>query len=510
MASRAFEMNPMGKNSVEVSVLRNNHSRGGSDGIFNGMTSGSTSNSRRMDRKFGTLSILSLSLTLLSSWESIGNNYADGLANGGPAGLVWGMVLSLIGTMAMALSMAEMTSICPLAGAQYHWTAVLAPQRIRTVSTWFQGWITVFGWQASCTSICLLVSSQIQGMALLNHAEYHPKQWHGTLIIWAIVLCAGIINIYGIKILPTLQMIGGIFHIIFFIAITIPIFLLARRSEPQFVFTELMISEGGWQNPGVAWCLGTLAVTYCFIGFDGAIHMSEELRQPDIRMPRIIVQSILIDGILAFIFLLVILFCIGNVDEALNPRFIFPSIGLFREATGSVRAATIMQAGISVIGMLSSIGVVTSVSRLTWAFARDGGLPFSAYFAHVMMLLSLINIASEQALNAILALSTSSIYVSYLIPIVMMIIRRLDKTRPPIMFGPWSLGRYGMAVNVFALIFGIFVCVFVPFPTQIPVTARNMNWSGPVFVGVCLLLLADWVFRARRSYVGPVKDLLQS
>ncbi|KAJ6153695.1 hypothetical protein N7470_006654 [Penicillium chermesinum] len=491
MASRAFEMNPMGKNSVEVSVLRNNHSRGGSDGIFNGMTSGSTSNSRRMDRKFGTLSILSLSLTLLSSWESIGNNYADGLANGGPAGLVWGMVLSLIGTMAMALSMAEMTSICPLAGAQYHWTAVLAPQRIRTVSTWFQGWITVFGWQASCTSICLLVSSQIQGMALLNHAEYHPKQWHGTLIIWAIVLCAGIINIYGIKILPTLQMIGGIFHIIFFIAITIPIFLLARRSEPQFVFTELMISEGGGKIPGL-------------LGFDGAIHMSEELRQPDIRMPRIIVQSILIDGILAFIFLLVILFCIGNVDEALNPRFIFPSIGLFREATGSVRAATIMQAGISVIGMLSSIGVVTSVSRLTWAFARDGGLPFSAYFAHVstlwgqdvqencspvigrpLMLLSLINIASEQALNAILALSTSSIYVSYLIPIVMMIIRRLDKTRPPIMFGPWSLGRYGMAVNVFALIFGIFVCVFVPFPTQIPVTARNMNWSGPVFEELC-------------------------
>jgi choline transport protein len=127
-----------------------------------------------------------------------------------------------------------------------------------------------------------------------------------------------------------------------------------------------------------------------------------------------------------------------------------------------------------------------------------------------VVILSVINIASETALNAILALSTSSLFVSYLIPIVMMIIRRLDSSRGPITFGPWNLGRYGMALNIYALIFGTFVCIFVPFPTEIPVTAANMNWSGPVFIGVCLLLVLDWVFRARKSYVGPMKDLLQS
>lgn len=273
--------------------------------------------------------------------------------------------------------------------------------------------------------------------------------------------------------------------------------------------------------------------------------MSEELRQPELKMPRIIVQSIVIDGTMGFVFLLVILFCIGNVDEALNPKFIFPSIGLFREVTKSVQAATIMQSGISLIGLLSSIGVITSVSRLTWSFARDGGLPFSAYFAHVstrkqmdsmnrtngtwkvdrerrvpkrsillvctvVVILSLINIGSRKALGAILALSTSSLYVSYLIPVVMMVVRRLDTSRGPIAFGPWTLGRYGMAINVFALVFGVFVCIFVPFPTQIPVTAKNMNWSGPVFLGVCVLLLADWVFRARKTYVGPVMRLLHS
>lgn len=92
----------------------------------------------------------------------------------------------------------------------------------------------------------------------------------------------------------------------------------------------------------------------------------------------------------------------------------------------------------------------------------------------------------------------------------MMIIRRLDTSRGPIQFGPWTLGRFGMPINVFALVFGIFVCIFVPFPTQIPVTAANMNWSGPVFIGVCLLLVVDWIFRARKSFVGPTRDMLQN
>lgn len=124
-----------------------------------------------------------------------------------------------------------------------------------------------------------------------------------------------------------------------------------------------------------------------------------------------------------------------------------------------------------------------------------------------VIILSVINAASKTALSAILALSTSSLYVSYLIPVVMMIIRRLDTDRGPIRFGPWSLGRYGMIINIYSLVFGTFVCIFVPFPTQIPVTTANMNWSGPVFLGVCVLLVIDWVFRARKKYIGPTKYL---
>ncbi|KAF7717050.1 Uncharacterized protein PECH_000756 [Penicillium ucsense] len=524
-----FEMSRMGVKSTQFSVGEppRGHTRSGSNGGYNGGVTTSMSSGKRLDRGFGSLSILCLSITLLSSWEAVANGFEAGLINGGPAGLVWGMVLSLVGTTLIMLSMAEMSSMTPLAGAQYHWTAALAPSRMQAFSTWIQGWITVFGWQASTTSICYLIANQIQAMVLLNNPSYAPKQWQGTLIMWAVILSAGLVNIYGIKMLPALQMMGGILHITLFIALVVPIILLSRRSTPEFVFTELLTAEHGWQSPGVAWCLGMLTVTYCFLGFDGAIHMSEEVRNPATVMPRVLIQTIAISGVLAFTFLIVILFCIGSVQNALNPQYIFPIIAIFRETTKSSKAATAMQTAITGIGLISNVGVVASVSRLTWAFARDGGLPFSQYFAHVdrrhrvptraillvcgaVLVLSVINVASETALSAILALSTSSLYVSYLIPIAMMIIRRFDTSRGPIPFGPWKLGRYGLPINIISLIYGIFVCIFVPFPTKIPVTAANMNWSGPVFLGVVLLLLVDWTFRARHKFVGPSKDLLFS
>ena len=124
-----------------------------------------------------------------------------------------------------------------------------------------------------------------------------------------------------------------------------------------------------------------------------------------------------------------------------------------------------------------------------------------------VVLLSLINIGSSTALNALLALTNISLYISYLIPITLILLKRLRKEN--INFGPWSLGRWGMAVNLYAIVFGVFVCIFVPFPPIIPVTAENMNFCAPVFLGLIVLLGIDWTFRGKIAYTGPLKKLLE-
>jgi choline transport protein len=111
--------------------------------------------------------------------------------------------------------------------------------------------------------------------------------------------------------------------------------------------------------------------------------MSEEVRDAPRTIPRIIVQTIAINGALAFAMTLVLLFFIGDPGEAISTPTGIPIIQIFYQATGSVKAASAMLASITIIGFASNIGVVASVSRLTWAFARDGGMPFSQFFAHV-------------------------------------------------------------------------------------------------------------------------------
>lgn len=53
--------------------------------------------------------------------------------NGGPRALAWGILVVIAGALAQSASLAEMASMQPIAGAQYHWTHYLAPPQTETI-----------------------------------------------------------------------------------------------------------------------------------------------------------------------------------------------------------------------------------------------------------------------------------------------------------------------------------------------------------------------------------------
>lgn len=85
------------------------------------------------------------------------------------------------------------------------------------------------------------------------------------------------------------------------------------------------------------------------------------------------VYTNLLNGIMAWLFILVILFCFGNPEDAL--QYSQPMLGVFLNATGSARVATAMGSLLILIGILVMIVNIASMSRLSWSWARDGGLP---------------------------------------------------------------------------------------------------------------------------------------
>ena len=117
------------------------------------------------------------------------------------------------------------------------------------------------------------------------------------------------------------------------------------------------------------------------------------------------------------------------------------------------------------------------------------------------MLLGLINIGSSVAFNAIVSLVIAAYFGSYAIPISMVAYRRIKGI--PTKMGPWSLGRFGLVVNIVALVWIVITWTASFFPIALPVTPSNMNWSS-VLWGFMMIFGTLWYFAYQRyRFTGP-------
>lgn len=120
----------------------------------------------------------------------------------------------------------------------------------------------------------------------------------------------------------------------------------------------------------------------------------------------------------------------------------------------------------------------------------------------ITVLLSLVNLGSTVALQAANSLGGVAFLFSYVITLMCLIWRRLQGA--PLPARRWSLGKYGLAINLAALVFLIPTLFFYCWPLSQPVTAVNLNWSSVAFCAVLIVALCHYVITARHEYVGPV------
>jgi len=124
----------------------------------------------------------------------------------------------------------------------------------------------------------------------------------------------------------------------------------------------------------------------------------------------------------------------------------------------------------------------------------------------ITCLLSLINIGSTAAFNAIGSLAVSALLATYMISFVCLIIRRVSGE--PLPLRRWSLGRSGIFINIGAVLFLMVVWVFIFFPVAIPVTPQTMNWNVVMFVGTMGFAIVYYLIVGRKTYQSPV-DLVR-
>ncbi|KAL9067086.1 MAG: hypothetical protein Q9157_006923 [Trypethelium eluteriae] len=409
------------------------------------------------------------------------STFQVGMVSGGPVNLFYGLIFCWIGAMAIAASLAELTSMAPTAGAQYHWVSLLAPVRFATIFSWVAGWITVFARMSLYASASFIVAQLIQGIAVLNHDSYEPAAWQGTLIYWTILLITTTVNILGIRKFPHIETIAFVFFVAAFFVVLVPLVYLTPQSTATFVFTDFENSSG-WSNDGLVWFIGLMNAAYTFVGIDGTSHMSEEVMGANVVVPRSMVWSQFINGGLGIAMTIVILFGIGDIAATLSTKTKYPIIQMLLGATQSKGATTVNKAYLIPVRALVLV-------------------------VFVAVLLGLINIGSMTAFQAFISLSLIGLYTSYFLPIILLVSRRFGQKEVP--FGPWTLGRWGLAINCVALVYITIIATFIVFPPYQPVSWDQMNYAGPIFGLSLLLCLTLWLIYGRRIFIGPVHEVLE-
>jgi choline transport protein len=80
-------------------------------------------------RTMSALDTISAGWIISNSWAGIAATLALAVAQGGPVTLIYGPIIMFVLVGACAVSLAELASVYPTAGGQYHWVSILAPEK---------------------------------------------------------------------------------------------------------------------------------------------------------------------------------------------------------------------------------------------------------------------------------------------------------------------------------------------------------------------------------------------
>ncbi|RMY95621.1 hypothetical protein D0864_05304 [Hortaea werneckii] len=338
-------------------------------------------------------------------------------------------------------------------------------------------------------------------------------------------------NTLGARHLPLFESLILILHIVGFFAVIITLGVLApkvlrhmdRHAPAEQVFTEFS-NFGGWTSIGGACVVGMLTATGSLGGSDSPAHLAEEVRNASVVVPRMMIITISLNGILGLAMIIMFCFCITDLQSQIwFSTSAFPYVDVFLAATNSKGGTIALVSIIAALNICANLSVVAAGSRQTWAFARDNGLPFSStlrkittigtpiplysVFASLIItvVVSLLNLAGSTAFNSVVGLLSGSGGVSYSISISCVLWKRITGQQLP--HAPFRLGIWGIPINVIAVAYCIVLTTMSFFPMFAAVSVETMNWGIAMFGGATILCMVYYFVWGNKFYQPPAVHL---
>jgi amino acid transporter len=448
-----------------------------------------TTNPTELKREFGFFHAFALSFADTSLIVAFYGVFAIALGAAGPT-FFWGLLVVLVGQFLVSLILAEVASAWPLEGGVYQWTRKQTGARAGWAAAWAYWWTMVFamttcayaaasfvlpgiGIDADKTIIILLaIGIVLVGMAINNIAQWILKAFI------SIFLFAELTTTLGLAIA----------------------FFFFFRVHGFDTLTQSYSSDSGFNWLWLSWFGAVAFMGWVFLGFDAAGSIAEEVHDPARNVPRAIVGTMVIIGLITVFVTLASILAIPDIKAAMTGNIADPVIQTVTYHFGSAfEKPVLILIAMGFIG--SMVALHTAGSRTLYAMGRDRAIPGGAFFtrltasrklpavalgftAATSIVILLINIGASQVFTTLLSVAVVGFFVSYGFVIVSQLILQFQGRHKA---GPFTLGKASMAVTLVASIWTVFELVNVWWP-RTPDLPWYQNY-GVLLVTVILAVL---------------------
>jgi amino acid transporter len=472
-------------------------------------------------RRWNGFANWAISAGVISTVTGVFSLYGFGMNTGGPAEMVFGWIVVSLGTLLVALSMAEICALYPTSGALYYWASQLAPERSAAKWAWFTAHLNFTGQIAGTAAVDYAAAVFAQALLAMRFS-YSATPTRTIAIFLAILVVQALVNTYAVPWLAAINKASMWWLFGSVLVISVALLLIPSHHQPLGFALTGTYNHSGFRHGLYVAAIGLTLGGYTLTGFDASAHLSEETTRPEANASRGIVRAVYLSALAGVVLLIALNYATENYAAQAGAGN--PPAQVLLDALGSNWAQALL---VTVLVCILTCGLagMTAGSRMCFALSRDGVLPWHAqwrkvsdrhgvparavwFVASLSFLLGLTTYigANNVLFNALTSVTVVGEFTAYAIPIYLRL-RRGDEFHAEQKF---SLGRAGRPVAVVAVAWVVVLDVIACLPQFTPL------WTWATFPYASVLLVSVlaasqigwWVRRARgKAFTGPSRDV---
>lgn len=473
-----------------------------------------------LERSIGKFASFAAGVSYISILTGTFQLFYFGFGTAGPAYL-WSWPMVFVGQLFVALCFMELSAKYPVAGSVYNWAKTLGSR----VVGWSAGWLMLTASIVTLAAVVLALQINLPklwpGFQIIGDGTGSSYAANAVLLGSIMIIATTLINALGVRLMAMINSAGVFIELIAAVLIAIILAFHIQRGPGVFFSTN---GYGAGESGGYLslFLIASLASGYVMYGFDTASSLGEETMEPRRTAPKAILRALLASFVIGGAILVFAILAAPNLEDPLigSPT---GSLQYIVEQVMSGPIGTAMLVCIVVAVIVCSLAVHTAAIRLTFAMARDNALPFGEKLAHVhpktrtpvlpavvigllAILVLVINVGQPQIFTVLTSIAVIMIYLAYLMVTAPMLKKRIAGQWPPpdlAAGGYFTLGKWGMLVNVLAVLWGIGMAINLAWPRpEVYGTPWYNTWGAFIYIAVIWGAGIAWYLVKGRRTIG--------